>query len=219
MYAVFGGDVRQNILAAGFIGILILLGYIGILIMSGYFWYYLWNAARLVGKRPLHYVGLSFFIPVGPVIAYSMLKKASTEYYNADTIAHQGKGFAIIWGTIVLIAVIGVVAAVIIPQVARQQQKPEAQVLATEPISIVYSAFAVLCIFGLAIFYLYLNPDRQMSWKARAGLIAFCGASFLTIVVYLILLNLINTSVLYWVLLLVWLFAYSTLKEVFAIDQ
>ena len=46
----------------------------------GFFWYYLWNCAKLVGKRPLLYVFLAIFLSVfGPVVTYLVLKKA---YFN-----------------------------------------------------------------------------------------------------------------------------------------
>lgn len=41
-------------------------------------WYYLWNCAKLVGKRPLHYVLLAIFLSIfGPVVTYLVLRKAS----------------------------------------------------------------------------------------------------------------------------------------------
>jgi len=42
-----------------------------------FLWYYLWNCAKLVGKRPLLYVFLAMFLSVfGPVVIYLVLKKA-----------------------------------------------------------------------------------------------------------------------------------------------
>jgi hypothetical protein len=50
-------------------------------ISAGFFWYYLWICAKLLGKKPLHYVFLSIFIPIfGGVAAYLMLKKAYTSF-------------------------------------------------------------------------------------------------------------------------------------------
>jgi hypothetical protein len=105
-----------------------------ILISSGYFFHYLWNSAILVGKRPLHYLGLSIIIPIfGPVMAYWLLKKAGA-VSNAVAVGYQRKlseSNKKFWGTIWIIATIGFVAAIIIPQLPRQ---PEVRVATPVPV-------------------------------------------------------------------------------------
>ena len=47
-------------------------------VVAGFIWYYLWNCAKLVGKKPLHYLLLAMFFNIfGPLVTYLVLKKAS----------------------------------------------------------------------------------------------------------------------------------------------
>jgi len=46
-------------------------------------WYYLWKCAKIVGKRPLHYIFIAIIIPIlGAAVAYWMLKSHYDKIYN-----------------------------------------------------------------------------------------------------------------------------------------
>ncbi|MFH1321183.1 MAG: hypothetical protein ABII90_11090 [Bacteroidota bacterium] len=52
----------------------------GYVILVFYFWSHLWSCARLVGKNPLLWVFLTGVLSIiGPVVAYSMLKKSAED--------------------------------------------------------------------------------------------------------------------------------------------
>jgi hypothetical protein len=69
---IFEGNVRN---------IILMTWSLCFTISAGFFWYYLWICAKLLGKKPLHYVFFSIFIPIfGGLVAYSMLNKAHTDF-------------------------------------------------------------------------------------------------------------------------------------------
>jgi hypothetical protein len=66
-------DIRD--LVSGPRAFIIMIWAFCLLLSVGMFWTYLWKCATIVRKRPLHYIGLSIFIPLfGAGWAYNRLK-------------------------------------------------------------------------------------------------------------------------------------------------
>lgn len=67
-------------IAVSFSEALMPFAFFGYVIFIFYFWSHLWSCARLVGKNPLLWVFITGALSIiGPVVAYSMLKKSAED--------------------------------------------------------------------------------------------------------------------------------------------